>query len=203
MVPSVRARHMKAFMEAIDALKPPDAGSVRALANPDALLEIETCLPSAWLPIEMDVELTEHVSNVLGAARADRFYQKLTLGDYETSVFKSFIDMTVRMIGLSPNTYVKMVPHGFGLMYRDYGSFRALEREENRARLLFSTIPAVCCKNPLWLESVRSSFHTAFDLTNTRGLVEWDDLDLAGRRAVFSFRWTASMLHELARRGTR
>jgi hypothetical protein len=200
MVASVRARHMKTFLEAIDALKPADAESVRSLARPETLEEIETCLPSAWLPIEMDVELTEHVSNVLGAARADQFYQKLTLGDYETSVFKSFIDMTVRMIGLSPTTYVKMVPHGFGLMYRDYGSLRALEREENRARLLFSAIPAVCCRNPLWLESVRSSFHTAFDLTKTRGLVEWDGLDLQGRRAVFSFRWTASMMHELGRR---
>ena len=132
MVPSVRARHMKTFLEAIDALKPSEAQSIRALANPDTLAEVESCLPSAWLPIEMDVELTEHVSNVLGAARAHQFYQKLTLGDYETSVFKSFIDMTVRMIGLSPSTYVKMVPHGFGLIYRDYGSFRALEREEDR-----------------------------------------------------------------------
>ena len=191
---------MKSFLEAIDAFKPSDARSIRNLATPEMLEEVESCLPSAWLPIEMDVELTEHVSNVLGPTRAHLFYQNLTLGDYETSVFKSFIDMTVRLIGLSPSTYVKMVPHGFGLMYRDYGSFRALEREEDRARLLFSAIPAVCVRTPLWLESVRSSFHTAFDLTKTRGLVEWDDLDLERRRAVFSFRWTASMMHELVRR---
>jgi hypothetical protein len=200
MVPSVRARHMKTFLEAIDAMNPADARSVRKLANPYTLEQVETCLPSAWLPIEMDVELTEHVSNVLGTPRADQFYKKLTLGDYETSAFKSFIDMTVRMIGLSPNTYVKMVPHGFGLIYRDYGTFRALEREENRARLLFSAIPAACTRNALWLESVRSSFHTAFDLTQTRGQVDWDDLDLEGRRAVFSFRWTASMMRDLERR---
>jgi len=191
---------MKAFLEAIDALKPAEARSIRGLTNPATLAEVASCLPSAWLPIEMDVELTEHVSNVLGAARAHQFYQKLTLGDYETSVFKSFIDMTVRMIGLSPNTYVKMVPHGFGLIYRDFGSFRALEREADRARLLFSAIPAACVRNPLWLESVRSSFHTAFDLTKTRGLVDWDTLDLEGRRAVFSFRWTTSMIGELGRR---
>jgi hypothetical protein len=200
MIPSVRARHMKGFVEAIDALGPAEASAIRALAKRETLAEVEACLPSAWLPIEMDVELTEHVSNMLGAARAHEFYQKLTLGNYETSVFKSFIDMTVRMIGLSPGAYVKMVPRGFGLIYRDYGSFRALEREENRARLLFSAIPSVCVRTPLWLEAVRSSFHSAFDLTNTRGMVEWDDLNLADRRAVFSFRWTASMMHELARR---
>jgi hypothetical protein len=188
---------MKAFLEAIDALKPSEAAEVRARSARATLAEVEGCLPSAWLPIEMDVELTEHVSNVLGAARAHQFYQRLTLGDYETSVFKSFIDMTVRMIGLSPNTYVKMVPHGFGLMYRDFGSFRALEREETRARLLFSAIPSACVQNELWLESVRSSFHTAFALTRTRGQVEWDDLDLAGRRAVFAFRWRPSLLSGL------
>jgi hypothetical protein len=134
---------------------------------------------------------------VLGESRAHQFYQRLTLGDYETSVFKSFIDMTVRMIGLSPNTYVKMVPHGFGLMYRDFGAFRSLEREETSARLLFSAIPAACAKNPLWLESVRSSFHTAFPLTHTRGRVDWDELDLPGRRAVFCFRWRPSLLSGL------
>ncbi len=188
---------MKAFLDAINGLRPSDSAHVRALAKPETLVEVENCLPSAWLPIELDVELTDHVSNVLGAARAHQFYQRLTLGDYETSVFKSFIEMTVRLIGLSPNTYVKMVPHGFGLIYRDFGTFRPLERSDNRARLLFTAIPSACVKTPLWLESVRSSFHTAFDLTQTRGQVDWDELDLPGRRAIFAFRWKASLLSGL------
>jgi hypothetical protein len=83
MAAAVRARHMKTFLEAIDALEPSEARIIRDRASPETLAEIETCLPSAWLPIEMDVELTEHVSIALGTARADRFYQKLTLGDYE------------------------------------------------------------------------------------------------------------------------
>jgi hypothetical protein len=181
---------MHELVAAVDMLPSHESGRIRAKTLPSTLATVAESTPGAWLPIELNVELTENLSVVLGAERTREFFRSMTLAEYQTSLFKTFLATVTRLLSLTPAVFVKMTPRGWNLVFRACGVFRPLEREGRTARLLFSAIPEVCCKNQLWLESVRSAFYTAFDLSQVTGEIIWDDLDLDARRAVFLFRWS-------------
>ena len=185
---AVRARHMKSFVEAVQGLEDERAEAILGATRPGMLETIEEATPSAWLPLELNVELTELTSQRL-AKEAFDFYRHMMLAEYETSLFKSFIAMSIRMLGLAPSTYVKMTPRGWPLVFRRCGVFRALEQSKGRALLRVTELPEICTRNEVWLESVRAGFASAFDLTKTPGRVEWHELSLPLRRAVFVFQW--------------
>jgi hypothetical protein len=57
---------------------------------------------------------------------------------------------------------------------------------------MLSELPPMCVRNGLWLDAVRSTFYTAFDLSNVAGEIDWDELDLPARRATMRFSWQVS-----------
>jgi len=180
---------MKSFVEAVQGLEGGLAEGIFARTRPGMLESIEQATPSAWLPLELNVELTELTSQALGPERAFDFYRRMMLAEYETSLFKSFVAMSIRMLGLTPSTFVKMTPRGWPLVFRRCGVFRVLEQSKGYALLRVTDLPEICTRTDVWLESVRAGFASAFELTKTPGSVEWQELSLPRRRAVFVFRW--------------
>jgi hypothetical protein len=185
---AVRARHMKSFVEALSGLEDARAPAILAATPPGMLETIEQATPSAWLPVELNVQLTELTTQTL-ADEAFDFYRRMMLAEYETSLFKSFVAMSIRLLGLAPSTFVKMTPRGWPLVFRRCGKFRALEQSTGYALLRVTELPEICTRNEVWLESVRAGFASAFELTKTPGRVEWHELSLPLRRAIFVFRW--------------
>jgi hypothetical protein len=111
------------------------------------------------------------------------------LREYKTSLFKAFIAGVTRAMNVTPAVFVKLAPKGWDLIYQECGVLTPLEPEPGKARLSITDLPPIRAKDDAWLESVRNSFYTAFDLSNVHGDVEWDELNLSARRAVFRFVW--------------
>jgi hypothetical protein len=186
---SVRARHMKSLLEAGDLLEPDLAEQIRALVPRSIVETVEGATPSAWLPLEINVELADILATALGPERSLSFFRGMVLREYQTSLFKTFITGITRAMGVSPGVFVKVVPRGWELVYQECGSFTPLDVAATQARLLFEDVPEVCVRDRRWLDAVRSTFYSAFDLANVPGSVEWDELNLKDRRAVFHFQW--------------
>lgn len=180
---------MKTFVETLEGLDTDVGSRIRARLPAEDLGTIESALPAVWLPMAVNVALTDATSVELGPESAHAFYRRMVLAGYETNTFKSFMATINRLFGLTPSTYVKMAPRGWELVFKNCGRFQVLDQDPNRARLEFTEIPDVCVQSTFWLESVRSSFYTAFDVSSMPGEIIWDELSLGGRRAVFLFQW--------------
>jgi hypothetical protein len=139
--------------------------------------------------MEVNLSVTDATSLELGAQGAREFFRAMVSAEYQTDTFRSFLASIARLLGLTPKNYVKMAPRGWELVFKNCGVFRALDREQQQAWLEYTDIPAACLQNDLWIESVRSSFYSAFDLTGVPGEVRWEELDFKRRRAVFQFVW--------------
>ncbi|HEY6556176.1 MAG TPA: hypothetical protein VI072_02845 [Polyangiaceae bacterium] len=188
--PAVRARHMKTFVDTIDALEPPVRERIRARLPPGHVSAIDEAVPAVWLPMDINLAVTDATSLELGPRDAQAFFRALVSAEYETDTFRAFLASVARLLGLTPSTYVKMAPRGWELVFKNCGALRPLERERHRAWLEYTDIPSVCLQNDLWMESVRSSFYSAFDLTHVRGEIRWQELDFDKRRAIFLFVWS-------------
>ena len=180
---------MKSLLEAGELLEPDLAEQLRALI-PEAIVDAVTdATPSAWLPLEMNVELADILATALGPDRSLSFFRGMLLREYQTSLFKSFITGITRVMGVTPAVFVKVVPRGWELVYQECGSLTPLDVGSSAARLQLDDLPEVCVRNRLWLDAVRGTFYSAFDLANVPGSIEWEELNLKDRRAVFHFQW--------------
>lgn len=187
--PAVRARHMKTFVETIGALEPPVRERIRARLPSEHVVAIDEAVPAVWLPMAINLSVTDAVSLELGPRDAHAFFRALVSAEYETDTFRAFLASVARLLGLTPTTYVKMAPRGWELVFKNCGALRPLARERHQAWLEYTNIPSICLQNDLWIESVRSSFYSAFDLTRVPGEIRWEELDFHKRRAVFRFVW--------------
>lgn len=180
---------MKSLLEASETLEPELVDQIRALIPEPVADAVRDATPSAWLPLEMNVQLADIIATALGPQRSLAFFRAMVLREYETSLFKTFITGITRVMGVTPAVFVKFVARGWELVYRECGTFIPLEVGTTEARLLFRDLPEVCVQNQLWLDAVRSTFYSAFDLAKVTGRVDWEELNLKNRRAVFHFQW--------------
>jgi hypothetical protein len=191
MTPCVRARHMKSLLSGVERLDPALRAEVLAASRAELLECVRAATAVAWLPLALNIELADTIARCLGTKRARPFFRAMLLAEFQSSLFKPFIAGVSRAFGVTPAVFVRMVPRGWELVYRECGKLEPTEVGPGQASLVFSQLPAVCVKNMLWLDAVRSTFYTAFDLSEVDGKIEWDELDLSARRAVMRFQWDA------------
>lgn len=180
---------MKTLVECIGALPPAVGDRIRARLSPAHVSAIDEAVPAVWLPMDVNLSVTEATSLELGPQGAHLFFRAMVTSEYRTDTFRSFVASVARLLGLTPSTYVKMAPRGWELVFKNCGLLRPLDRQRQQAWLEYTNIPPVCLRNDLWIESVRSSFYSAFDLTRVEGQIRWEELDFSRRRAVLQFDW--------------
>ena len=180
---------MKSLLESVDRLDGPSRARIYRLLPEDLLEAVRAAVAVGWLPITLNVTLAESISASLGRALAHPFFRNVLLTEYQSSLLRPFVEGVRRAFGITPQVFVKMAPRGWELVYRECGVLEPLELGADQARLVLRDLPAACVKNSLWLDAVRSTFYTAFDLSNLAGEIHWDELDLEKARATMRFRW--------------
>lgn len=185
---AVRVRHMRSMLEAVEHVGAAEA--IEASVGPETIRDIRESVVLGWLPMEVNVEITHAVRRILGPRRACDVFRAMVLREYQTSLFKPMIDSARRLMGLTPGTFVKLAPKGWGLVFRNVGSPEPRDIAATEARLRISDLAPACVHDDVWIQAVRCSFTTAFDLTNTRGEVTIENADLERRSVEYVFRWS-------------
>jgi hypothetical protein len=180
---------MQSLLRGVESLDAPLQAQVLAGLAPELLGRIRAATPVAWMPLTENVQLAEAIASCLGEQRARPFFREVLLLEYQSSLLKPFVDGISRALGVTPAIFVRMAPKGWELVYRDCGVLEGSVVSEREATLVLSDLPLVCVRNKLWLDAVRSTFYTAFDLSHVQGEIDWVELNFAGRRATMRFHW--------------
>ena len=182
---------MRVFRAAIDGLADaPHHAVVRAIGAAE-LARVDEATALAWLPIETNFVFVRAVAEVLGPENAAEFYRRMTLRDFQTSVFEAFVSGARRLFGVDVGGFFKQVPAGFSLLFRDAAAIAMPERSSTHALLVFDDLAEEVASEPLWLESVRTGLVAVYDLVHARGTITLE-IDQHERRASFHCEWTAS-----------
>jgi hypothetical protein len=183
---------MQSLLHGVESLEAAPRAAILAALPSELLTRIRAATPVGWMPLAENVLLADAIANRLGEERARPFFREVLLLEYQSSLLKPFVDGITRALGITPAIFVKMAPKGWELIYRDCGTLASSGLSEHEATLALSDLPPVCVRNKLWLDAVRSTFYTAFDLARLSGEIDWLELNLAGRRATMRFRWQSA-----------
>jgi hypothetical protein len=188
--PGVRGRYMKTFLEAVDRLPPADADAIRQ-RQAEWVNAVEKAGIISWLPLEANLALTRAVAHVLGPKRTHEFFERLGFESFQTPLLRGLVRSVVAMVGHDPGRYMEWMQKGFGLIFRDSGTWRVIEREPTMATLEVRGLPDACFEDDIWLDSVASSLNALFRLAKCDGSVNVRVRDRKRGHAVMRAVWNA------------
>lgn len=136
----MRASHMRSNLVALGQLSRAHERDVRAQV-PEAVKAINASVRTAWLPIELDVELSEAVERVCGQ---QGFLHWCREAIYETTrgPLLGPILTGLQRLGLGPRHALRRLPAGWNMIYRGCGTLHLLEESDEYARIEVESVPS-------------------------------------------------------------
>ncbi len=187
--PAVRARHMKSLLATVDRLPATEAEAVRRRVEPTVLAGIADASGVEWLPVAWNVALTRAIHDALGVERFRRFFRAEQLESFRGPLLKYVVDGVIHLLGIDLGSWVRWIPKGWGLVFRDCGSWSVGAVEPGRATLLLDALPPECFDDAVWHDSVAASLEALLDLASSDGSLTVEGVDRAQRRVAFVLRW--------------
>ncbi len=185
--PSVRARHLKQTLAAVD--RTPARAAVRGALAPDVLAAIEASHGFDWLPVGHDVALVRAIHGALGPEGHHAFSRATILEAFDGPLLGPLIRVALAVKGRDPAGWVRWIPKAWALMFRDCGSWSVDRIAPDGAELTLDGMPAACFDDPVWPGSVASSLSALLAGAGAAGETRLVARDPGPRRARYAFRW--------------
>jgi hypothetical protein len=170
-------------------LEPAAAARVRARLAPATRETLQRSSRLAWLPIEVDVELTDAVYAELGPARAREMFRRNLSAALDTPILRSLAQGALRLFGASPERLFGWAPKAYAQLYRDSGEMRFESDGPGAAWLELANLPPAIAASRDYLDGMASALAAGFDLMDIKGEVTVERVDPAGLRAAYRLVW--------------
>lgn len=183
----MRASHLKSNLEALRDLGPDAEARVRA-AVPEVVREVEEAVRVAWLPLELDVRLTEAVERATDEERLRAWGRDAIARSAEGPLLRPILAALERL-GLTPHVALKRVPHGWSLIYRDCGEIGYERLGEREAVLVQDDAPEAMLRSEPYVIGIAGAFDGVMALSGGHGGRAEIAIEPAARRVRYTCRW--------------
>jgi hypothetical protein len=169
-------------------------GGARPLALlPAGVLEsISRATGLDWLPLSLNLQVTQAIYDGLGGVEADRFFRAHMVTSFEGPILQTLVATAVRMFGLDPASFARWVPRAWNLIFREVGEWRVSEPATGSTAVVLTLgrLPGECADHHVWLRSVSRSMAALLDLAKVSGAVEVLPRPKGSGEVQYALRWT-------------
>jgi len=187
--PRILAGFVQGTLAAVSAQDAALGARVRERLKPATRETLERASRIAWVPIELDVDVTHAIYSELGPLRARELFRRNLSGALDSAVLRSLAQGALRLFGASPERLFGWGPKVYSQLYRDAGEMRFALDEPGSARLELHALPPCVAKSRSYLDGVAASIAAGFDFMGLKGEVRIERHDAAGLRATFRLEW--------------
>ena len=181
---------MKMLLAGLERLPDSTAATVKASLGPEVVRAIEEASGVEWLSAELNLATTRAVHATLGPRAFARFFRALSGESFRGPLFRAIVEGAIAVFGLDPGSWTRLLPSGWGMVFRDLGRWE-VQRSGDHVDLTLSSLPAPFLADRVWPESVAASLGGLVDLAKTEGGVEVVEVDAPRGKARFVMRWVA------------
>ena len=187
--PRILAGFVQGTLAAVSAQDAALGERVRARLGVATRERLEQASRIAWVPIELDVEVTHAIYGELGPVRAREVFRRNLSGALDSPVLRSLAQGALRLFGASPARLFGWAPKVYAQLFRDAGEMRFTLEEAGAARLELRALPSCVARSRNYLDGVAASIGAGFDFMGVKGEVRIEAHDPAGGRATFRLEW--------------
>jgi hypothetical protein len=116
----MKASYMKDNVLALEPLGPDVAARIRA-ACAEQVEKIEKASRADWLPVTLDVDITEAIALEAGDEAMLKQARLALLSSMEGPLLRPLRDVTIRVFGAHPHAVMKLAPKAWPMIFRDCG----------------------------------------------------------------------------------
>ncbi|MFO0636193.1 MAG: hypothetical protein U0168_25450 [Nannocystaceae bacterium] len=186
--PHTRGLAARTALEHVDAFVPGRGAAVRARIPEASLAVLDDCPNHGWVSVEHEHWIPQSIYAELGADATGYFRWLMSRRLAETTLMRPLLDQVRRMFGVDPGTFLRMGPHAFSLVFRDYGQLAMIDRGPQHATLELSHCHDAVFEYPAYAQSWLGAMTGVFDLALARGDGRLE-LDEPGARVQFLLTW--------------
>ena len=185
----VRARHMKSRLEAIRRLPAADAERVLGRIPVELQRRVANASSIEWLDMQVDLDVTRAIFLGLGQAGFERFFRDAQAEAYSGPLLKVVVEAVVRVFRWDAAAFAGWVGKGWGLVFRNCGTWRTERVSAGDAWLRIEALPPECAKDDVWLRSVSHSLEAFFVFAKASGECTLEAIDAAAGTATYRVIW--------------
>ena len=189
----MRAGQVKENLEALETLA--RAADVRAAMAPADLALIDDVSRLAWLPVRVDVALTEAVARVCGVEAMRQWSQVSIRRSFAKPLLQPLIAGAMQVFGLSPSAFYRVVARGWSNVYRGCGELTVVDVTSDGCGILWQGVPVEVTPN--YLEGVAATLLAILEVTQVKGAVA---IEREGSACRFVVTWTNASKRDLERK---
>lgn len=183
------AAFCRGSLETIDAYDRDLATRVRAALDPMSLTRIETASRLAWLPIDLDVELTRAVFSVAGMGRAQEIFRHGMIASLDAPLLRPIRVAAGALFAGSIRDVLGWTPRVWSTIYRDCGAVALVERGPGSVDLNISGLPRSILAYPNYLLGTAATVEAVFDAFGVQGRIDLIGPNLNESSAILRARW--------------
>jgi hypothetical protein len=186
--PRILASFVKSVLDGADRCDPQLGARVRGRLDDSARAALDAAGPVSFVPVELDVEVTEALFAEAGEARAREILRENLLVTFDAPILSSFVAGALRLLGRNPARLFGWSAKVWGQLYRDCGSIRFVRAGESAGRLELADLPACVTASRAYLAGMEAAFDASFALMDAEGELRLAHVDPDGR-ATFELAW--------------
>ncbi len=173
--PGVRAAAIHDVLEYLDTYSPGLQDEVRATIPGDVQDLIDSTSRMGWVDVEDDIFVVSGIWEVLGDADASEMMSRFVVRHLELPYLKTIVTNTARMFGLSPSSLMRMLPIGWGLVYRNVCTSKLASLSVGKAELAFEAMAPSAIRSEAYLSHFRAVLESLFRITEVKAEVVIQD----------------------------
>ena len=166
--PVIRVRHLKENVAALDCFDSEVQAAIRRDLG-DTVGLVERSASSAWLPIEVDIELGEAVGRACGEDGVYEWSRRALERSMGGPLLSGIVRGALGMFGPDPKGLLKLVPRSISSVYRNCGTWSSTEISAKAVDLHWHEVPQAFKASELSQVGFAGAFVAVLDVVRASG----------------------------------
>lgn len=189
--PAVRAKFLQLWLHSLERFDPAAAHGLGPLVGEPKLRAVFQLSMLSWVPIELDIEIVEAVAEILGPTRFTEFTRAYVAEIMPRPPLGALIDLGTKMIGVSPESFLRWWDKGWNAVYRGCGKVKGSVVDGAHGHVVYEQMPRACVESDAFVDAVVSTAYTVYAWTNRSGVVRVAARDVARGYLELELSWHA------------
>jgi hypothetical protein len=169
--PAVRAKFLQLWLSSFERFAPDAVTQLCARVGDDKLRAIGELSMLSWVPIELDIEIVDAIAEVLGKERFHAFTLAYVAEIMPRPPLGALIDLGAKMLGLSPQSFLRWWDKGWKAVYRECGKVKGFVQDENHGSIVYEKMPRACIGSEAFIAAIVSTAQVVFAWNGQHGTV--------------------------------
>ncbi len=187
--PRIFAGFVRSTLDTVARVDADLGARVRGRLLPETLRVLEHASAVSYVPVEIDVEVTERLFDEAGATRAcEVLHENLSIS-LETPLLSALVSGALRLFGRVPARVLGWASKMWSQIYRDAGTMEWIPEEPAGGRFELRELPACVAASRPYLIGIAAAMNAGLEMIGVEGDVEIERVDVAGRSVTLRVSW--------------